>query len=105
MESTTLILRLALFNASKFTRGKKKARESIEVCDLAYYAERVRQQDDREYELLFRYVDHADLARKISDMVVDMHRTADDRNCFLEFSLREKDSGRYWSDSTEQFID
>lgn len=97
-KTITLILWLALQNGSKFTRGKKKAREEIEACCLAYYAKQVTKTTDREYELILQYQDEADLKTKIDDLIEEIHRNAEARNCMAEFSLKEKGTDLYfWS--------
>ncbi len=103
-QTVTLSLWLVFRNQSKFTRGQKKAQMVCELCDLRYYAEHVVKTGPRDYELRVVYENDADLFRKIAEMVDDIHRTADNRNCWAELTIQLTGTDRYWSDSEMRFL-
>lgn len=82
---------------NKFVRGKKRAREEIEMFVLSRYSMKKLDKDSWEYELTIPYSSDEDLDETIYDMLDEMATTADLRNCFIEYDLRAlDDSDRSW---------
>ena len=96
-QSVTVILWLYVENGSKFTRGKKRAREEIDYLVKSSY-EGIKL-DENEYRLVIRYANEPDLKEQIDDLFEEIHRSADLRNCMVDdCSIKEEATGRYWSD-------
>jgi len=53
-------------------------------------------EDGWEYELLIPYRTDDGLDETIYDMIDEMSRTADRRNCFIEYDVMAVDSDRVW---------
>ena len=96
-KSVAVVLWLLVENGSKFTRGKKLVREQIDYqLAVAFSGRRL---NDTETRLVIRYADEADLKEQINDMLADIHRTADLRNCVVtDLTLKDEATGRYWCD-------
>lgn len=97
-QKVTLLLRVE--NKNKYVRGRKRAREKIEMVILSQYNMKKSfdraTSDDWEYELLIPYETDEDLDKTIYDMIDEMSRTANRRNCFIEYDVRAVDSDRSW---------
>jgi DNA invertase Pin-like site-specific DNA recombinase len=81
-------------NGSKFTRGKKRAYESIERFHLQQY--KMKKLRDGKYELTFSYQDNKHLNKQIYDLLQEAANEADMHNCFIETTVKEKGTNRYW---------
>lgn len=96
-KSVAVILWVCVENGSKFTRGKKRVRESIDYLVLTRY--RGTKLNDSEYRLVIPYTDDADLKQQIDELLSEIHNTADGRNCVVDdSSVKEEATGRYWDD-------
>ena len=94
-KTVVAILCLLIENGSKFTRGKKAVREQIDDELSAIFE--ARRLNNTETRLAIRYVDDADLKSQIDDMLADIHRTADLRNCVMtDLTLKDEATCRYW---------
>jgi hypothetical protein len=91
---TILTLWLRVENNSKFVRGKTKAPENIEDYHLRRHT--MQKLSGWEYELTFSYEDDADLDQQVEDLLSEISREADRRNCFIEADLHEKGTERSW---------
>lgn len=80
--STERVMKVLLFldveNNNKYVRGKKRSRETIERL------------------LLYPYKNKKDLDETINEMITEMHRIADTRNCFAEADAKSADSKFFW---------
>jgi hypothetical protein len=94
LKKTHVKLWLRVENNNKYVRGKKRAREDIEVMVLRpYFMEKL---NEREYELTISYKDDADLDKQIHDMLIECEHFADLRNCFTEGDCTEIGTDRSW---------
>ena len=93
-QTTTLTLWLRVENNSEFVRGKTTVRERIETDHLHPHA--MKKLHGWEYELTVWYEDDADLDRQVGDLLGDLAREADLRNCFIEWDLCEQGTDRSW---------
>jgi len=86
-KTITTILWLHIENGSKFTRGKKRATVEVEDFILSYLGgEKI---NAREYRIIFKYEEDADLKEQIEEMFYEIHNTADRRNCeVVDYSLK-----------------
>ena len=89
-------LYLRVENNSKFVRGKKKVRQEIEDYILRQYDMKIPGPNDWEYELTIPYKNEKDLDNTIYDMLSEMERTADYRNCFIEVDVTAEGSDKSW---------
>ncbi len=78
-------------NNSKFVRGKKRAREDIELILREYNAVRRPRGD---YELQVPYADDDDLDKTMHDMLSEIHSAAGLRNCHVESDARQQGTER-----------
>lgn len=95
LKTTMVTLWLRVENNNKFVRGKKKAREDIELIVLENY-DMKKLARNCEYELTFEYKDDAHLDKQVHDMLSECRQLADMRHCFIEFDVREVGTDRYW---------
>ncbi len=89
-----LRLDLHIHNNSKFVRGKKKTKESIEYFVLPFY-DMVKVEEDT-YEFTIEYSDDKNLDKQVYDLLNELQSDADLRNCFSEsevYSLDDSDRG------------
>ena len=96
MKHMKIRLWLRVENNSKFVRGRKKAIENIEIYILSQYNMKKIFADGWEYELLIPYRTDDGLDETIYEMIDEMSRTADRRNCFIEYDVTAVDSDRVW---------
>lgn len=87
-------LNLEVENKSKFVRGKKRAREDIEMFVLDYYnAEKI---SDDDYELIITYENDGELEKEIEHILQSASSHADGRHCFIEADVTEVNGERRW---------
>lgn len=92
-------VRLAIYieNGSKFTRGKKKACESINYLIESTYRGAVL--DETEYRIAFAYENEVDLKEQIDDIFDEIYSISNDRNCEVhEISVQNEATGQYWNE-------
>lgn len=94
-KTTKVKMYLRIENNSKFVRGKKKSKESIELFVFPYY-EIKDLGNDFEYEVTFSYKDDADLEDQIYELANEMNHQADLKNCFVEVDFQEIGTDRHW---------
>ncbi len=92
-----IALRLDLYihNNSKYVRGKKKTKESIEYFLLPVY-DMVKFEEDT-YDFTIEYTDDENLDKQVYDLLDELRNEADIRSCFSEsevYSLDDPD--RSW---------
>jgi hypothetical protein len=87
---------LRVENNNKFVRGRKKALTNIERYILSQYDMRKPKKDGWEYELTIPYENDTDLEETIDEMIAEIEREADARNCFIEADVSDPDSDRTW---------
>jgi DNA invertase Pin-like site-specific DNA recombinase len=96
--STDKVMKVLLFldieNNSKFVRGKKRSREDIEMFALGEYD--MKKLSEVDYELLVPYKKKKNLDETMNDIITEMHRLSDNRNCFIETDAKSADSKFYW---------
>ena len=90
----TIVLTISVENNSKFVRGKKRARESIERFQLRLYHGKQRPSGD--YELKVPYRTDEDLDATMEELFQEIAREADLRNCFTETYASMEGSDRQW---------
>jgi DNA invertase Pin-like site-specific DNA recombinase len=90
----TIVLTIRVENNSKFVRGKKRARESIERFQLRLYHGKQRPSGD--YELKVPYRTDEDLDATMEELFQEIAREADLRNCFTETYASMEGSDRQW---------
>ncbi|WP_081997829.1 transposase [Pseudomonas sp. 11/12A] len=91
---TTVTLRLAVVNNSKFVRGRKWATENIERYCLEPYC--VKRLEAGHYELTIPYRSDDELDETGHDLLTEISQEADMRNCFIEADAREEGTERRW---------
>jgi DNA invertase Pin-like site-specific DNA recombinase len=97
VQAVAVILWLCVENGSKFTRGKKRVREEIDYMLAASYEGK--KLNDKECRLVIPYDNGANLKERIDDLLEEIHRAADRRNCVVDdVSIKEEATGRYWCD-------
>jgi hypothetical protein len=89
-----VLLSLRVENNSKFVRGKKKVLESIEHHHLRHY--NVKRHPSGDYELKVTYQTDAELDERMEDLLREIGREADLRNCFAETDARLEGSDHHW---------
>lgn len=94
-KTTKVKMYLRIENNSKFVRGKKKSKESIELFVFPHY-EIKDLGNDFEYEVTFSYKDDADLEDQIYELANEMNHQADLKNCFVEVDFQEIGTDRHW---------
>jgi DNA invertase Pin-like site-specific DNA recombinase len=90
----TIVLTIRVENNSKFVRGKKRARESIERFQLRLYHGKQRPSGD--YELKVPCRTDEDLDATMEELFQEIAREADLRNCFTETYASMEGSDRQW---------
>ena len=90
----TVLLWVRVERNSKFVRGMKRARAEIETYCLAAYS--AKRRPTGEYLLQVPYTSDEDLDRTMGDLIYEIARAADLRNCFSESSARLEGTERYW---------
>lgn len=89
----TVCLHVRVENNSKFTRGRKKAWQHIQMfCLSARHIKEV----PGGYELSLSYHDEKELDKQVYDLVDEIHHHADLSNCFAEVDAYEKNGDRHW---------
>jgi len=94
VKTATIRLSLMIENNSKFVRGKKRVRENIESFQLREYG--AKRRPSGEYELKVPYRTDEDLDKTMNDLLREIEREADLRNCFVESDARFEGTDRYW---------
>lgn len=91
-----VLVTMSLERYSKESRGLARGRRLIEEVCFGRYA--VQRQDSRgtRFELTIPYANDDALDETIYALLDEMYRVADDNQCFLEVSLHEPVSGKYW---------
>jgi len=92
--TATVLLSLRIENNSKFVRGKKRAMESIERYLLKGYAAKLR--PSGEYDLKIPYRTNDDLDKTMDELLIEIAREADLRNCFSESEACLEGTDRSW---------
>ena len=84
-------------NGSKFTRGKKRAREDIDyLLSTSHQATKL---SDTEYRLVIRYANDADLKRQIDELFVEVVHLTDLRDCVVDdMSVKNEMTGLFWDE-------
>lgn len=90
----TIRLTLRIENNSKFVRGKKRVRESVERYCLAQYGGKALSNGD--YELKVPYSSTEDLDERMYELLNDISNEADDRHCFSESEAQMEGTDRCW---------
>lgn len=93
-KSIKVRLFLDVENNNKFVRGKKRAREDIEMFVLSEYD--MKKINECEYDLIIPYETDEDLEKEIYDIMSRAESHADTRNCFTESDVTEVDGDRTW---------
>ena len=96
MKKIKVNLWLRVENNNKFVRGRKRARENIEIFILSEYNMKKLNKDGWEYELTIPCENDEDLDDTIYDMLSEIDQMADRRNCFTEADVTAIDSDRSW---------
>ncbi len=82
-------------NNSRHVRGKKKAKEDIEMFVLHNYEMKKLKNDS--YHLIIPYDREEEVDKIMFDLIAEMHQQADSRNCFLDYCyIRESGGERSW---------
>jgi integrase len=87
---------LVLTRFSKAVRGLTRAHRLIEQVGLERYAMQRLDKTGNEYELNIPCTSREALDETIYALLDDMHRIADDNQCFLEASFHEPATNAYW---------
>lgn len=96
MKEIKLDLWLRVENNNKFVRGKSRVRDEIEDFVLGRFdAEKLRK-NGYNYELTVQYENDEGLDDIIYDMLNEMNRIVDCRNCFTEATVSTKDGEKSW---------
>jgi DNA invertase Pin-like site-specific DNA recombinase len=97
MFSVTAILWFYVENGSKFTRGKRRVRESIEsIITYSYGGTKL---DDTAYRLKFNYNSDESLKEQIDGLLKEIWHVADMRNCVVEDLLIQNEANDlYWDE-------
>ncbi len=96
MFSVTAVLWFYVENGSKFTRGKKRVRESIESMIIYSYGTKL---DDTEYRLKFHYSSDESLKEQVNGLLEKIWHMADLRNCVVEdMIIKNEANGLYWDE-------
>jgi hypothetical protein len=90
----TIVLTIRVENNSKFVRGKKRARESIERFQLRLYDAKRRSSGD--YELKIPYKTDNDLDETMDELLQEITREAELRHCFTETCTRMEGNDLQW---------
>lgn len=77
-------LSLDIENNTKYVRGKKKVIEEIENSVLPDYDPAYTKLGDQEYVLKMEYKNKKDLDDLMNNLLLKIHRVADDRHCFSD---------------------
>ena len=91
----SLLLRLVLTPFTPKGRGVPKARARMEAMTLAPYQVHRLNIEGTEYRLTALASDPSQMDESMAMLLDELHRVADNHQCFLEASLRAED-GRYW---------
>jgi len=94
--SIKLKLNLMVENNSKFVRGKKKARERIELFHLEQYKMQKEDKDGWIYDIEILFKNEKDLEDKIQELYSEMENEADLVNCFIEADIYNEKTGKSW---------
>ncbi|MGK0363371.1 MAG: hypothetical protein ACI85O_000416 [Saprospiraceae bacterium] len=78
---------------SKSVRGKKKAREDIELFVLSQYDMKKKTKDSWEYQLKIPYLNEEDLEKTVYDIYNEAENHANSRNCFTEADITNPFTG------------
>lgn len=93
-QTCIVIVTVSLENGSKFTRGKKKAKESIEQFCLSGAG--VKKIKDSQWEVTFSYKNDGDLDRQVQSLLQEISFQGDLSNCVVEVAAYEKGGKRRW---------
>lgn len=94
--TATIRVALVLTRFSKESRGLTRARRLIEQMCLERYAMQRLDKTGNEYELKIPSPSREALDDTVYALLDDMHRIADDNQCFLEVTAREPATKAYW---------
>ena len=82
-------------NNNKHVRGKKKAKEDIEMFVLRYYD--MKKLKNGSYRIVVPYDKEEEIDNNMHDIIAEIHQQADSRNCFLDYCYLKEISGeRSW---------
>ena len=94
--STTVEATITLTRFTPRVRGLTKAHRLIEqICLHPHQAQRL-DADGTRYRLAIAAPDEAALEETIAMLLDEMHRIADNHQCFLVVALRDEAGGRHW---------
>ncbi len=94
--STTVEATITLTRFTPRVRGLAKAHRLIEqICLQPHQAQRL-DADGTRYRLAIAAPDEAALEETIGMLLDEMHRIADNHQCFLAVALRDEAGGRHW---------
>ncbi len=89
-----ITLRLAVENNSKFVRGRKRAKENIERYCLEPYEMKLLESGN--YALSIPYRSDEELDKTVYDLLTEVSKEAEMRNCFIEANAWEEGTERRW---------
>lgn len=93
-QTCTVTVNVSLENGSKFTRGKKKAKESIEQFCLSGAG--VKKIKEGQWEVTFSYKNDSDLDRQVHSLLQEISFHGDLSHCVVEVAAYEKGGKRRW---------
>lgn len=95
--ATQLDVNLSLERFSKFVRGTKRAHALIEQFCFAPHQMKRMDKQGRHYQLTVRSRSVDDLNEIMAAMLDEMQRIANGNECFVEVSIHDAASGKYWN--------
>ena len=93
--TTSITLRILLTPFTPKGRGATKARARIEALCLAPFQAHRLDLEGTQFRLTVALVESLDLDEQMATLIEDMHRIADNHQCFLEASLNGEDGGHW----------
>ena len=95
-KETKVNLWMCIENNNKWVRGKKKAREHIEMIYLSQYDAKKSYKDGYDYILTISYETQEELNEIIDELYSNIHRSADSYNCQAEADITSLDGQISW---------
>lgn len=90
-------LYLSIERNNSFVRGKKSAKESVELLILPHYDRNYERSDNGDYLLTILYQSDEELDERMYELLDEIASTADIHNCFSESGVSAMDgSYRHW---------
>ena len=93
--TTSITLRILLTPFAPKGRGATKARARIQALCLAPFQAHRLDLEGTQFRLTVALVESLDLDERMATLIEDMHRIADNHQCFLEASLSGEDGGHW----------